>query len=97
MSTTTISYDEEYDIFYYHCHPDVPSYADEDENGVITLRGITDNSIVGMVIYMFKSRLSRGEFENNRLPLPLDLNDPAIIRVLENSTDPHKEYQNFKH
>ena len=86
MSTPAISYDSEFDIFYLRLLPAVPSYADEDDDGVVTLRSISDESIMGMVIYRFKERLLTGELENCKLPLSLNCGDPVVADLLSAST-----------
>ena len=80
--TSAISYDERYDVFYMRPKEYVSSYADEDECGVVTLRSIMDDSVVGMVIYNFKSKFIDGSLSKFKLPLPLDLTDPRIKHIL---------------
>ena len=78
---TAINY-EKYDVFYLRPKEFISSYADEDDNGIVTLRSIFDDSIIGMVIYDFKQRASKGMLQQCQLPLPLDFSDPSIERIL---------------
>lgn len=80
--TTTINYDAKYDVFYVRPTASIDSYADEDDDGIITLRSILDDSIVGMVIYDFKRKARNGTLQKSNLPLPLDYNDPRVAQIL---------------
>ena len=80
--TITTNYDEKYDILYLRPSAFVPTYADEDDNGITTLRSITDDSVVGMVIDGFKERFFADTLQDASLPLPLDLSDPVIQSYL---------------
>ena len=80
--TSAISYDARYDVFYMRPKEYVSSYADEDDCGVVTLRSIIDDSVVGMVIYNFRSKFKNGTLSSFDLPLPLDLSDPQIKHIL---------------
>lgn len=80
--TTTINYDEKYDVFYLRPKEFVSSYAEENDNGVVTLRSMLDDTIIGMVIYDFKIRVRSGILQKCQLPLPLDFGNPDIVRIL---------------
>ena len=83
MLTAAISYDEKYDILYMRPTPYVPSYADEDDDGIITLRSIEDDSAVGMAVYDFKKRMLNHTLPRNELPFPVDYSDNRIQKILD--------------
>ena len=78
MLTAAISYDEKYDILYMRPTQYVPSYADEDDDGIITLRSIEDDSAVGMAVYDFKKRMLNHTLPSSELPFPVDYSDNRI-------------------
>lgn len=82
MLTLTTSYDKQFDVLYMRPADYIPSYADEDDNGVVTLRSIDDDIAVGMVIYNFKSRIMDGTLLKCKLPFCVDLNDKGIKNIL---------------
>ena len=78
----TTDYDRTYDLLYVRPMPHIPFYADEDRNGITTLRSIEDDSAVGMVIDGFKKRFNSGMLDQNSLPFPIDVNDSKIQSYL---------------
>ena len=78
----TINYDNRYDILYLRPNPFVPSYADENEEGITTLRSIEDDTPVGMVIDGFKKLALSKELSNNCLPFSIDFSNPKIKMIL---------------
>ena len=83
----TANYDKEFDILYVRLTPYPASYGDEDDNGVVTLRSIADDSISGMIIYDFKKRLENGEIRSLDLPLGIDLRSPSLLDILTGQHD----------
>ena len=51
---------------------DRDTYGDEDENGVVTLRTVADDRIVGEIIYDFQKRCRDHSLPLAYLPIPLD-------------------------
>ena len=80
--TLTINYDKQFDVQYVRPTEHIPHYADEDDNGVITLRSFDDDSIVGMVIYDFASRVKDGTIDQCELPFSIDYSDPKIRKII---------------
>lgn len=80
--TLTINYDKQFDVLYVRPTEHIPYYADEDDNGVITLRSFDDDSIVGMVIYDFASRVKDGTIDQCELPFSIDYSDPKIRKII---------------
>lgn len=78
----TINYDKQFDVLYVRPAKYIPSYADEDDNGVVTLRSVDDDSIVGMVLYDFTARVNGGTIEQCELPFPIDYNDERIQKII---------------
>ena len=86
-ATLTANYDKEFDILYVRRSPYPASYGDEDDNGVVTLRSIVDDSISGMIIYDFKKRLENEEATSLDLPFEIDLYNPALLDILRGQHD----------
>ena len=83
--TSTISYDNKYDVFYMRPNPFVPSYGDEYERGITLLKSIDDDSVVGMIVMDFVSRMTKGVLRSEDLPLPIDFNNPYVASILTNT------------
>lgn len=78
----TINYDKQFDVLYVRPTEYIPSYADEDDNGIITLRSNDDDIAVGMVIYDFAARVNDGTIEQCELPFPIDYSDDRIREII---------------
>lgn len=88
MSISLIAnYDKEFDILYVRLNPYPASYGDEDDNGVVTLRSIADDSASGMIIYDFKKRLENEGIAPLDLPFAIDLRNPSLQGILDRQHD----------
>lgn len=67
-----INYDRDFDVLYIRCPTSDSTYGDEDENGVVTLRTVADDRIVGEIIYDFQKRCRDHSLPLAYLPIPLD-------------------------
>lgn len=67
-----INYDRDFDVLYVRCPTSDSTYGDEDENGVVTLRTVADDRIVGEIIYDFQKRCRDQSLPLAYLPIPLD-------------------------
>lgn len=87
LISLTANYDKEFDILYVRLTPYPASYGDEDDNGVVTLRSIADDSTSGMIIYDFKKRLENKEITSLDLPFAIDLRNPSLLGILAGQHD----------
>lgn len=78
-----MSYDEAFDILYVRVPTEEATYGEENEDAVVTLRRLSDDVIVGGIIYDFKKRCLQGDLDPVVLPIPIDWNDPMLTALLE--------------
>lgn len=83
ISTIITNYDDEFDVLYSRKKTKNPTYGDEDDNGIVTLRRISDDEVMGVIIYDFKKRFHDGELDISLLPFPLDMDSPIISQLIE--------------
>ena len=89
MSTLAINYDAKYDILYARFSDYSPSYGDEDD-GIVTFYSIETDSVTGMAIYNAKKKIHAGSIDRSRLPIPIDLDNIAVQRLIY---EPEKGYK----
>ena len=83
MSTLATKYDEEYDVLYSRLCTTDSTYGEESDDGIVTLRRILDDQIVGIIIYGFKERYIDGSLCFDELPFPLDFSSPVLKSIME--------------
>ena len=71
MSTLTISYDKRHDILYVRDPNAGHSYGEEEADGTIIYRAISDDSLTGMAIFDISQRIKDRSFKLSNLYIPL--------------------------
>jgi len=70
-----IDYDPEADVLYICLVPGVPSYIDEEEEGILIRKSIKDGQLTGITIIDFKERYMDSSLNSVRLPVAVDFDD----------------------
>ncbi len=82
MSTLTISYDKRHDILYVREPNAGYSYGEEEDDGTIIYRAISDDSLTGMAISDISRRMKDMNFNLAGLYIPLGDYEQKIHAIL---------------
>lgn len=85
-SYLTVKYDDKGDCLYVCCDSNEPALADEDENGVLHRRAMSDGRLVGVTIPDFKSRPN----EPVKVPSNTDIDELSREWGLQSAAYPSK-------
>ena len=72
MSNLKFNYDKKHDILYISIGNPVPSYGDEELEGIILRRDMVTDELTGITILDFMKRLSKNDNSLNAIPIKID-------------------------
>lgn len=67
-----VDYDSEADVLYLCIKPKLPSYAEEDEEGIMVRKSIETDEITGITILDFKEKYINRTLDKIALPIFID-------------------------
>ena len=78
------SYDTKYDILYLYYKGKSYCYGDEVQDGLVVLKSMETDAIVGFLIYDFKEKVSRGELNFEQFDLVFRVSLKELAKEVQN-------------